>query len=123
MKTLFKTLLIAFILSSCSQDDPQPVADSPLLNTTWQAPDEIADIIFSGANYQVLEFITNTEVQYYKMQSGTAKNQKIGAFVFEAPTLTITFDDAVRTFEVTGSLMVSNEQRLSTGGYLTYSKQ
>jgi len=121
MKNVLWVLVLSLLLS-CTEDEPQAEPDSPLLETVWHAPDEIRDLIYGGENYQVLEFLSNTEVQYYAMQNGTVDDQESGTYVFEAPNLTITFDDAVRNYEVTGSLMVS-ERPLSTGGFLTYTKQ
>jgi len=121
-----KHILILFVFISfmgCNSSDPEdqkPANDYS--NTTWEAPDEIAQLLFGGNNVQRYEFTSASDVQHTKLRNGTVRSNDVGTYTFSGTTVTVNIDGKTFTLERSGSLLVST-LRLSTGGFVTYQKK
>jgi len=124
MKNLL-LILLTITLFSCGEEAPEAEVNpnEELAETKWEAPDEIADYLYSGENLQYIEFLDAENAQYYQTNNGSVRNSEQGTFTYEPPFVTIFLEDKELEFEITGSLMVSTHQKTTTGDFLTYTKQ
>lgn len=122
MKKLFLILLTAFLLAACSSDEDKAPRNE-LINTTWQAEDDIAAMLYGGVNVQQYEFISNTEMQHIQLRNGSVRNSTTGTYTFSGNLLTVYLNDKTWTFTKSGSLLTANEQKNTKGQAIVYQKK
>jgi len=114
MKKLFSIFMLSILMTACSTtDDSDPNPASEYVNTKWEAPDEIAQILFGGTNVQQYEFLTLTEVQHIKLRNGSVRSTEKGTYTVVGSKVSVTIDGTTRDLERSGSLLVSTIRQSS----------
>jgi hypothetical protein len=122
MKNLLLILLAAVMLAACSDEqDSNPVNE--LLNTRWEAEDDVAALIYGGTNVQQYEFISNTQMQHIQLRNGSVRTTTTGTYSYSGTTLTVNLKDKTWTFTKSGSLLTANEQKYTNGQPVVYQKK
>lgn len=122
MKKLLLILFSAILIAACSSDEDQTPANE-LLNTTWEAEDDIAALILGGTNVQQYEFISNTEMQHIQLRNGSVRKSTAGTYSLSGDQLTVNLDDKTWTFKKSGSLLTANELKNTKGQAVVYQKK
>ena len=63
------SLLVVSAMVGCSKDEDQ--LDNRLVGTKWQAADPYYGLIYGGTCYHVIEFVSESEVDYYYTRNGS----------------------------------------------------
>ncbi len=106
MKKLLIALLFVTILG-CSKESPE-TDTNPVVGTSWEAPDEIAEIIYGGTCTSVLEFLTSSQCQEIDKKNGAVRQLTSGTYTYSNNKVTVTLvGETVFTGTISGSVMTT----------------
>ena len=106
MKKLLTALLFVAIIG-CSKESPEPETN-PVIGTSWEAPDEIADIIYGRTCTSVLEFLTNSQCQEIDKKNGAVRKLTAGTYTYSNSKVTVALvGETVFTGTISGSVMTT----------------
>ncbi|WP_159467782.1 hypothetical protein [Dyadobacter sp. 3J3] len=121
--------VILFVSLSCSKSDPEPkVVNNIFFESKWQTADIVAEAIYGGVCYQVINFKDNTNFEIYSTRNGQIRSyDSEGIYAITDKAVSLKSVDKSTKKEIVSNFNLENSGTLVRNpkgvAYHTYLKQ